>query len=117
MLANLLLVLLLVACGQAQIPEHPGFPEFPLSAVENMAVDTAGACNCACVRTAEVTVAYQTKYNACVWRADRQRLCSTEADRSQALQLRRLPAQLPARLLPLLRLPPCLLQMPRVEIN
>ena len=77
MLANLLFALLLVACGQAQIPERPGFPEFPLSAVQNMVVDTAGACNCVCARTAEVTLIYQTKpkYNACVGRIDRQRLC------------------------------------------
>ena len=68
MLANLLLPLLLVACGQAQ---HPGVPDIPQAAVQNRAVDTAGACSCACALTAEVSMAYQTKHNACVGRADR----------------------------------------------
>ena len=100
MLANLLLPLLLVACGQAQqTPDSsPGrsvavnWPGMP-----NMAVDTTGDCNCACASTAEVRMAYQTKYNACVGRADRHRLCNTSAT-GQALPL-------PARLLQLLPRP------------
>merc|ERR1719397_460752 len=46
MLANLLLPLLLVACGQAQ--ETPDS-----SPGRSVAVDSPGACNCACARTAE----------------------------------------------------------------
>ena len=113
MLANLLLSLLLVACGQAQLglipPMGPGGID-PNMAVDtagmqnmavdttgrqnmavdwpgrpNMAVDTAGACNCACASTAEVRMAYQTKYNACVGRGDRHRLYSTEAGRGRGL--------------------------------
>ena len=100
MLANLLLPLLLVACGQAQQPpdSSPGRSvavDWP--AMQTMAVDTAGACNCACAKTATVSVAYQTKYNACVGRADRHRLCNTAAT-GQALPL-------PARLLQLLPRP------------
>ena len=77
MLANLLLPLLLVACGQAQQPpdSSPGRSvavDWP--GMQTMAVDTAGACNCACAKTATVSVAYQTKYNACVGRGDRHRL-------------------------------------------
>ena len=74
MLANLLLVLLLVACGQAQLglipPMGPGGidPNMAVdtAGMQNMAVDTTGDCNCACASTAEVRMAYQTKYNACV---------------------------------------------------
>ena len=92
MLANLLLPLLLVACGsQAQdywfctffpelcnvkSPNNPN-PPSPDSDKEKMAVDTAGSCNCACALTAEVTMAHLTKYNACVGRGDRQRLYSS----------------------------------------
>ena len=93
MLAIPLLPLLLVACGRAQdewwpdvfpgnIRIRPGMmsdPPAPVSAVQKVAVDTAGACSCVCTRTAEVTVAYQTKYNACVGRADRHRLRTTAA--------------------------------------
>ena len=86
MLANLLLPLLLVACGQAQQPpdSSPGrsvavdWPGMP-----NMAVDTTGDCNCACASKAEVRMAYQTKYNACSGRADRQRLCRNATGRGQ----------------------------------
>ena len=80
MLATLLLPLLLVACAHAKSQFTPDIPQ---TAVQTMAVDTAGACNCVCVRTAEVSVAYQTKYNACSGRADRQRLCRNATGRGQ----------------------------------
>ena len=81
MLANLLLPLLLVACGQAQqtpdsSPGRSVAVDWP--GMQNMVVDKAGNCNCACARTATVSVAYQTKYNTCVGRGDRHRLCSTQ---------------------------------------
>ena len=85
MLANLLLPLLLVACGQAQeTPDSsPGRSVAVDSPGRSMAVDTAGACNCACARTAEVSMAYQTEYSACVGRADRHCLYRTGAARAR----------------------------------
>ena len=92
MQVNLLLPLLLVVCGQAQQgPDNlPGnrrgdLPPWPRGPGKSVAVDTAAACNCACALTAEVTMAYQTKYNACVGRGDRHRLYSTEAGRGRGL--------------------------------
>ena len=79
MLASLLLPLLLVACG-SQAQDHELCIMYPeLCIEEKMGVDTAGSCNCACALTAEVTTAYQTKYNVCVGRSDRQRLCSIKS--------------------------------------
>ena len=104
MLANLLLPLLLVACGQAQqTPDSsPGrsvavdWPGMP-----NMAVDTTGDCNCACASTAEVRMAYQTKYNACVGRGDRHRLYSTKAGRGRGRSLQNYQLLRPWLLVPL----------------
>ena len=67
--------------GPDNLPGSPGMAarqHWPpwIGPGKSMAVDTAGTCNCACARTAEVTMPYQTKYNACVGRADRHRLCS-----------------------------------------